>query len=216
MFLMARLNIGSFTNSLIAFVTAIALAVLVGATPAYCAQAASSEANTMAQRGLAISPVPVNLKGRDKNLVGLGSYLVNAVADCGGCHTFPRYLNGGDPFHGTPEKAVARQLNTKHFLAGGYCFGPVMSTNLTPDLDDGDPADMTLMQFMTAMRTGSINRSTLLQAPMPWPTYHNMSDHDLKAIYEYLSAIPHADPCNDSCPPKYSNSADCPNPAVPQ
>jgi hypothetical protein len=25
---------------------------------------------------------------------------------------------------------------------------------------------------------------------MPWPTYSKMSDRDLRAIYEYLSAIP--------------------------
>jgi hypothetical protein len=25
---------------------------------------------------------------------------------------------------------------------------------------------------------------------MPWPIYKNMTDHDLRAIYEYLSAIP--------------------------
>ncbi len=25
---------------------------------------------------------------------------------------------------------------------------------------------------------------------MPWPTFHNMTDHQLTAIYEYLSAIP--------------------------
>ena len=25
---------------------------------------------------------------------------------------------------------------------------------------------------------------------MPWPVYRNMTDHDLRAIYEYLSAIP--------------------------
>ncbi|HEY0766382.1 MAG TPA: hypothetical protein VGD47_00375, partial [Steroidobacteraceae bacterium] len=30
---------------------------------------------------------------------------------------------------------------------------------------------------------------TLLQI-MPWPIYQNMSDRDLRAIYEYLSAIP--------------------------
>ncbi len=29
----------------------------------------------------------------------------------------------------------------------------------------------------------------LLQV-MPWPIYKNMTDHDLRAIYEYLSAIP--------------------------
>jgi hypothetical protein len=25
---------------------------------------------------------------------------------------------------------------------------------------------------------------------MPWPTFSHMTDHDLDAIYEYLSAIP--------------------------
>jgi hypothetical protein len=28
---------------------------------------------------------------------------------------------------------------------------------------------------------------------MPWPVYRNMTDHDLRAIVEYLSAIPHAE-----------------------
>ena len=25
---------------------------------------------------------------------------------------------------------------------------------------------------------------------MPWPVHHNMTDHQIDAIYEYLSAIP--------------------------
>jgi hypothetical protein len=25
---------------------------------------------------------------------------------------------------------------------------------------------------------------------MPWPTFQNMTDRDIRAIYEYLSAIP--------------------------
>jgi hypothetical protein len=29
----------------------------------------------------------------------------------------------------------------------------------------------------------------LLQV-MPWPTFKNMTDHDLRAIYEYLKVIP--------------------------
>jgi hypothetical protein len=29
----------------------------------------------------------------------------------------------------------------------------------------------------------------LLQV-MPWPTYQKMTEHDLKAIYEYVKAIP--------------------------
>src|SRR5262249_29386403 len=43
--------------------------------------------SSLVQRGFAIAPVPLNLAGRNRSLVGLGSYLVNAVGDCNGCHT---------------------------------------------------------------------------------------------------------------------------------
>jgi hypothetical protein len=33
----------------------------------------------------------------------------------------------------------------------------------------------------------------LLQV-MPWPVYVNMTEQDLRAIYEYLSVIPHVEP----------------------
>jgi hypothetical protein len=44
---------------------------------------------------------------------------------------------------------------------------------------------------MTAIHTGvdPEDPPSLLQV-MPWPTFRNMSDRDLEAIYEYLSAIP--------------------------
>ncbi len=29
---------------------------------------------------------------------------------------------------------------------------------------------------------------------MPWPIHGSMTDDDLQAVYEYLSAIPHAEP----------------------
>ena len=38
------------------------------------------------QRGFEIAPVPLNLAGKDYELVGLGSYLVNAEMDCNVCH----------------------------------------------------------------------------------------------------------------------------------
>src|SRR5437868_15400124 len=47
------------------------------------------------QQGEAISPIPfdkLNFKDRPRALVALGSYLVNGVGDCVGCHTFPRFL----------------------------------------------------------------------------------------------------------------------------
>jgi hypothetical protein len=44
---------------------------------------------------------------------------------------------------------------------------------------------------------------------MPWPAYSHMTEHDIRAIYEYLSAIPSipgpADPnsvLHNDCPAK--------------
>jgi hypothetical protein len=177
--------------------------------------AEETASDSTVERGLKISPVSVNLQGKDRNVVGWGSYLVNAIADCGGCHTFPQFLTGGDPFQGTSRAAISPVPNVRHYLAGGFCFGQIISSNLTPNLDTGLPSNMTLPQFITTMRSGKGNSPSLLRI-MPWPTYHNMRERDIGAIYQYLSAIPHAEPCNSSCPPSYPNSQDCPNPAPPR
>jgi hypothetical protein len=71
------------------------------------------------RQGFAISPVPLNLNGRNRALVGLGSYLVNAVGACNDCHTNPPFAHDGNPFTGAVEQA-----NVTHFLAGGRMGGP--------------------------------------------------------------------------------------------
>src|SRR5579864_5258003 len=53
------------------------------------------------QQGFAIAPVPLNVAGKNRALVGLGSYIVNAQADCNGCHTLNpavEYTGTGNPF----------------------------------------------------------------------------------------------------------------------
>ncbi len=138
--------------------------------------------------GYQISPVPLELGGKNVILVGLGSYLVNAVVGCGDCHTNPTFLPSGNPF-----KGLAKQINVGGYLAGGQKFGTVVSRNLTPE--NGLPAGRTYAQFQQIMRTGiDLDKAhpqigPLLQV-MPWPTYQNLSDRDLLAIYTYLSAIP--------------------------
>jgi hypothetical protein len=50
--------------------------------------------------GFDIAPVHLNLAGKDRELVGLGSYIVNAQADCNGCHsagTATEFAPGGNP-----------------------------------------------------------------------------------------------------------------------
>jgi mono/diheme cytochrome c family protein len=145
-------------------------------------------------RGYEIAPVRLDLRRKDVALVGLGSYLVNAVGACVDCHTNPPYAAGGDPFRGQPKR-----INAAHYLAGGVAFGPFVSRNLTPDPQTGRPANLTFEQFRQTMRTGVDLKgvhphiSPLLQV-MPWPVYQEMTDRDLRAMYEYLRAIPHAEP----------------------
>ena len=181
--------------------------------------------------------MPLNLTGKNINLVGLGSYLVNAVGDCNGCHTGGappnfNYLSGRNPFFNQP--AI---VNPKTYLNGGSNFGPVgtptgpamyagpniIARNLTPDKTGLPEGGHTLAQFKQIIKTGidfdhlhptctagqiaqieigtppfpnciptskgNTADGNLLQV-MPWPTFSNMQDHDLDAIWTYLSAIP--------------------------
>jgi hypothetical protein len=144
-------------------------------------------------RGFRIAPVRLNLARKDFVLVGLGSYFVNAAGGCNDCHTSPPYAAGGDPFSGEPKR-----VNVRNYLAGGAAFGPFTSRNITPDRATGLPANLTYEQFRESLRTGVDQKGLhpdmpLLQV-MPWPVYQDLTERDLRAIYEYLRAIPHAEP----------------------
>ena len=143
---------------------------------------------SMVREGLAIAPVRLDLRGKNRALVGVGSYLVNAVSECNDCHTRPHFLQGGNPFRGERELP-----NTSDYLTGGNQFGPFTSANLTPDSVTGRPAGLTFDQFLHLMRTGETDDHPALgplMQVMPWPTFRKMTNGDLSAIYEYLSAIP--------------------------
>jgi hypothetical protein len=162
-------------------------ATMALALPAAGAHAADSNDARIAQ-GLKIAPVPLNLNGLNRNQVGLGSYLVSAIGGCNGCHTSPEYATGGNPFNGDPTTKIVRTA----YLAGGVNFGGTLcSSNITPD-KDGLPDGLTFTHFVYALRTGHDFREKpkdLLEV-MPWPTFRNMTNSDLAAIYEYLRAIP--------------------------
>ena len=168
------------------------------------------------RKGFQIAPVPLNLKGKDNELVGLGSYIVNAQGDCNGCHSAgpqTEFLPGGNPFFGQPQK-----INPATYLGGGRDFGPypgpnssvhIISRNLTPDKTGRAEGGEAFAEFLHIIRTGedvdhlhptcsatvTTNclpppfKGELLQI-MPWNIYRNMTNRDLRAIYEYLSAVP--------------------------
>src|SRR5215472_18958479 len=71
------------------------------------AQSKASDHESRVERGFEIAPVPLNLEGKDRELVGLGSYLVNGVVACNDCHGAgpkTQFLPGGNPFFGQPKK----------------------------------------------------------------------------------------------------------------
>lgn len=199
---------------------ALAAALLIPAsfsnTPRVKAQ---SGGDSRVQLGLAAAPVHLNMQGKNVAMVGLGSYLVNVVGDCNGCHSAgpaSEFAAGGNPYLNQPT-----MVNTTTYLGGGRDFGflgppanaasaHIISRNLTPDATGLPEGGNTFDQFLTIIRTGvdpdhrhptcapgTIDAScipapfdgNLLQV-MPWPTLRNMSDNDLRAIYEYLSAVP--------------------------
>jgi hypothetical protein len=178
--------------------------------------------------GFEIAPVPLTLERRhrhlDRRLVGLGSYIVNAKADCNGCHSqgpATEYIGPGNPFLLSPPNGPfmgQQQVNPATYLGGGRDFGPfgskgelthLYSRNLTPDKTGRPEGGHTFEEFLTIMRTGKdydnvhpnctgAPDGTCLLPPfngevlqvMPWPVHQHMTENDLRAIYEYLSAIP--------------------------
>lgn len=174
---------------------AVALALVIGGLSVVAANNGKDDddkGQSEVRIGLKIAPVPLNLKGKNVALVGRGSYLVNAVGDCDGCHTGdPEFAPGHDPFMGEPKK-----VNPETYLAGGSTnFGPFIPRNLTPDLTGKPEGGASFEEFRHTMRTGidpdqaHPQFGPFLQV-MPWPNFQNMTDYDLRAIYEYLGAIP--------------------------
>jgi hypothetical protein len=104
------------------------------------AQTGIDDQESRIEIGFAIAPVPLNLEGKNRALVGLGSYLVNAAMSCNDCHDAgpqTQFAPGRNPFFGQPKK-----VDPAFYLGGGRDFGPlvptagsphIVSRNLTPD-----------------------------------------------------------------------------------
>jgi len=174
---------------LLALATCAGLVVLHDRSSAQVAGAKDDDANRI-RIGFQVAPVPLSLRHKDPNLVGLGSYIVNTQGWCNDCHTNPPWADGHDPTSGQEPAEV----NAAAYLAGGTPLGAVVSANLTPD-DHGLPAGLTFGQFIHAYKTGldpgngHPQISPYMQV-MPWPYHRLQSNHDLAAVYEYLRAIP--------------------------
>src|SRR5215471_21619439 len=89
-------------------VVAAAIALVgFGASSLTSLRADSSNTDSRIQIGFNIAPVKLNMNGLNPALVGIGSYIVNAQADCNGCHNSPdlggEWAVGHNPYFGQPK-----------------------------------------------------------------------------------------------------------------
>jgi hypothetical protein len=128
-----------------------------------------------------------------------------------------QFLPGDNPYFG--QTAVINPATYlgggRSFGAPAPGSAVIISRNLTPDKNGLPEGGRTYGEFAQIMRTGvdldhlhptcatgpsglPVVNTTCIPAPfngdllqtMPWPGLRNLTDHDLRAIYEYLSAIP--------------------------
>jgi hypothetical protein len=200
------------------FAAVVAIGSLCGTSRALADDAGEQ---TKIRIGFEIAPVPLNLAGKNRALVGLGSYLVNVLDHCNTCHSagpVTEFAKGGNPYFKGNQPTV---INQATYLGGGRVFPQqapgaplIVSRNLTPDKTGLPEGGRTFEEFRFIIQTGTdldhvhpncsdptITASTtcypanlpfngdLLQI-MPWPGLRHATEHELRAIYEYLSAVP--------------------------
>ena len=175
------------------------LLIFLGYVRTTVAQGSSEQSQI--QIGMNISPVRLDLTGKNRSLVGLGSYIVNAQGGCNDCHTWrlttqppdpnigSNYEEGGDPFLGQPE-----QIYVEGYLAGGRPFGPFTSKNLTPN-GNGLPGGWISTCSSRPCGLAWIARTVIRRCRRFCRSCRgrctgNMTDRDLMAVYEFLRSIP--------------------------
>jgi hypothetical protein len=134
-----------------------------------------------------------------------GEFLVNAIG-CHDCHSPKKMTDKGpmvDPDrilsgHPANEKlapydaktAKAYVLFNMGLTAANGPWGTSFAANLTPD--DTGIGTWTEQQFVTAIKKGKFKGQEggrELLPPMPWPSYSQFPDEDLKAMFAYLKTI---------------------------
>lgn len=156
-----------------AFAALLVTGVLLLSPPGHAANEnnAALDEQQMSQTGLAIAGslgIPLNIGNNDPEMVGLGSYLVNVVADCNGCHSDPVTSSGpgGNPYllpgANPPFFSGNRRVNGAKYLGGNQDFGSfgpgmkaeIISRNITPDKTGLAAGGLSLTDFIQLMRTG--------------------------------------------------------------
>ncbi len=102
-----------------------------------------------------------------------GAYMVNSLGNCSGCHT------KRDPMTGA---------YIGEHLAGGNEFDEKGYKYVTPNISSDSSGRLfswTFENFKARFRLGKADK----HSPMPWNSYKQMTDDELKAIFNYLKTI---------------------------
>jgi mono/diheme cytochrome c family protein len=149
---------------------------------------------TVAARGGAATSGPAAAADR----VERGRYLV-AIVGCHDCHSPKidaqmtpdrnRPLSGRPQTTAPPLQRSGGIEASLDLTAWAGPWGNSFAANLTPDRETGLGSRYTEESFVRTMRTGKKPEGEDLAPPMPWPTFRNMTDDDLKSIYAYLKTL---------------------------
>lgn len=133
---MKTLGLGKIAAGALLTLGVIALAGPLSTSPTVRAQDnGTSDEEQLIHIGYEIAPVPLNLDGKNseqRRLVGLGSFIVNAQADCNGCHTAGgppnfNYANTGNPYF--LNQPLGTKTDPTTYLAGGSPFGQAVPSS---------------------------------------------------------------------------------------
>ncbi|QNJ97762.1 Putative lipoprotein [Constantimarinum furrinae] len=136
-----------------------------------------------------------------------GEYLVKAIG-CDHCHT-PKKMTENGPVSdldrwlmGHPADAKLPPIDKSQITPGGWIlfhsdltaavgpWGVSFGANLTPD--DTGIGKWSFAQFKKAMTEGKykgMEGTRPIMPPMPWQSFAELKEDDLKAIYKYLMSI---------------------------
>jgi len=110
-------------------------------------------------------------------LANRGEYIVDALANCAGCHT---------------QRSMVSGAFTGPRLRGGIPMESSVNAaiKLTPPDLTGNPGGRTAMwtedEFVARFHAGE----RIPGSPMPWQAFSRMSEDDVRSIYRYLKTVP--------------------------
>jgi mono/diheme cytochrome c family protein len=125
--------------------------------------------------------MPVRQTVTPAETVEYGRYLAHSVANCVACHT-------------KLDMRTGEQIGP--LFGGGNQIEGYVTPNLTPDPRWGWIASWPEEVFVARLHMGRQR----VGSPMPWDSFRNLSEGDLRAIYRYLRTVAPAtggpDPAN--------------------